>query len=368
MDGIECLNCGHVNPDDAIYCEECGVELSKPDPEPETDPAFFPVVADDDPETDVLNADAAAPEQPMTAESGESEVAQGGVEQEQGEPDDDATPYSPTLPWQSEPESPSDDVEAELIEAETTSPGPVETEVTEVLGQSPAPEQLGQEAFSSAANVAADPIGEDPMSDNPSDNPMDNAVQPTGANTNLELEAEPAAPIAAEFPTDPGSLEPEPEGSLETEESEDPDLLYSPGTVLDMPDEPEPEPIPPTPLPPMAMLIAEGGERFELPDLPVLYVGKPNDQIPVQVDLSGVAESEIISRVHAVIHRFKHEDQPETFFLEDAGSLNGTILNGEPLQAGTRHRKPLNPGDAVTFGRKRQITFRFEVETQEAEG
>ncbi len=257
-------------------------------------------------------------------------------------------PYSPTLPWQ---------VESEV---HATFPGVAESEATEALGARDEPDQPEQEVFSVAADLAADPIGEDPMSDNSSDNSMAKADQPAGANTNLELEAEPVAPIAAEDPTDPGS--PEPEGS------EDPDLIYSPGTVLDMPDEPEPEPIPPAPLPPMALLIADAGERFELPDLPVLYVGKPNDQIPVQVDLSGVAESEIISRVHAVIHRFKQEDQPETFFLEDAGSLNGTILNGEPLQAGTRHRKPLNPGDVVTFGRKRQITFRFEVETRETEG
>ncbi|NJL97974.1 MAG: FHA domain-containing protein [Synechococcaceae cyanobacterium SM2_3_2] len=301
MDGIECFHCGHVNSDDAIYCENCGVELSRPGLDPETDLAFFPVVAQnpetdepetdvpetDVPETDVPNADHSAPKPLLAPKSVEFEVAQRAVEQKQG--DQQALPYNPTLPWQ-----------------------------------------------------------------------MDKADQLAGVNTNLELEAEPAAPIPAKYPADSGSLEPEIEGS------EDPGLIYSPGTLLD---EPEPEPIPSVPLPPMALLIAEAGERFELPDLPVLYMGKPNDQIPVQVDLSRVAESEIISRVHAVIHRFKHEDQQdqaESFFLEDAGSLNGTFLNGEPLQPGTRHRKPLNPGDVVTFGRKRQITFRFEVETRAA--
>lgn len=114
-----------------------------------------------------------------------------------------------------------------------------------------------------------------------------------------------------------------------------------------------------------ASLIDEDGQAFELPLVPVVYVGKPNEEIPVHVDLSSVSDAEIISRVHAVIHRIERltpEDRLEiAYYVEDAGSMNGTSLNDDLLQPGTRYRKRLQSGDKITFGRKRQIHFRFQV-------
>jgi pSer/pThr/pTyr-binding forkhead associated (FHA) protein len=97
------------------------------------------------------------------------------------------------------------------------------------------------------------------------------------------------------------------------------------------------------------------GQRFDIPNEETVYVGKPNDEIAIQVDLSILPESDIISRVHAVIH---HEG--ENYYLEDAGSMNGTSLNQEAVRPGTRFRKLMQNGDIITFGRKRQVSFVFE--------
>lgn len=117
--------------------------------------------------------------------------------------------------------------------------------------------------------------------------------------------------------------------------------------------EPEPEPVAPE----AALVHTETGQRFEVPLENTIYIGKPNEEIPIQIDLSQLPESDIISRVHAVLH---HEG--DEYFLEDAGSMNGTSLNEEALRPGTRFRKKITPGDTITFGRKRQVSFRFEVE------
>lgn len=342
MDGIECLNCGHLNLADAIYCEECGVKLVRPAPEPLPEPVLEQNVAVESVEFEPLES----AEDPLVAEI------------EQG--------------------SETDDFEANDFEASNLSGGDAEepekmdrgsvTFLKEILSGSEAVDLNELEDVTGERadhlDLVADAVDVDP-------NPEDPVIDPTDP---AEESMPPVDPPMAEPMADVGTdLEPDSPGPG-LDGISDPeaavalmDLDDNPGTVLDMPDEPEPEPAPPEPKPPIAWLISETGDRFELPMLPILYLGKPNDEIPVQVDLSRVAESEIISRVHAVIHRINRDEQPEAFYLEDAGSLNGTILNGEPLQAGTRHRKLLKPGDTITLGRKRQINFRFQVEMEEPE-
>jgi uncharacterized Zn finger protein len=88
-----------------------------------------------------------------------------------------------------------------------------------------------------------------------------------------------------------------------------------------------------------------------------VYIGKPNPKTEIDFDLSQLPDSDIISRVHAVIHI--EEDE---FYLEDMGSLNGTSVNGEALKSG---RKRLRGGEMITFGHYRPVNLFFEIESPE---
>lgn len=100
-------------------------------------------------------------------------------------------------------------------------------------------------------------------------------------------------------------------------------------------------------------------ERVELPiGKNLVFLGKPNDEIPPDIDVMRFAGSEIVSRIHALIHNV----DDEAFYLEDAGSSNGTFLNDEPIKAGTRWRKRLQPGDTIALGKGGKVSFRFEIE------
>lgn len=94
---------------------------------------------------------------------------------------------------------------------------------------------------------------------------------------------------------------------------------------------------------------------LELPEgLAVMHVGKPNDRIPPDIDVSGFQDSEIVSRVHADIRM-----EADAYYLEDVGSANGTYVNNLPLPRGNRHR--LRPGDRVSFGKGDLVTFLFQL-------
>ena len=103
-----------------------------------------------------------------------------------------------------------------------------------------------------------------------------------------------------------------------------------------------------------SLLHVQTGTRIELPDLVVIHIGKPNDQIPPDIDVSGFPESEIVSRVHADIRV-----EAGIYYLEDTGSSNGTYVNHNPLSPGNRHR--LRPGDRISLGKGDKITFLFQL-------
>lgn len=102
-----------------------------------------------------------------------------------------------------------------------------------------------------------------------------------------------------------------------------------------------------------SLLHVQTGTTIELPNLTVIHLGKPNDQIPPDIDVSGFPESEIVSRVHA---DFRVE--AGVYYLEDMGSSNGTYVNHNPLSPGNRHR--LRPGDRISLGKGDKITFLFQ--------
>ncbi|MEG4321112.1 MULTISPECIES: FHA domain-containing protein [unclassified Microcoleus] len=95
--------------------------------------------------------------------------------------------------------------------------------------------------------------------------------------------------------------------------------------------------------------------QMELPhNLSVIHIGKPNDLVPPDIDVSGFANSEIVSRVHANLRV-----EGDACYLEDVGSSNGTYVNNTPLPKGNRHR--LRPGDRISLGKGDLVTFLFQM-------
>ncbi len=103
------------------------------------------------------------------------------------------------------------------------------------------------------------------------------------------------------------------------------------------------------------MLHIQTDTLIELPpNLSVVHIGKQNDRIPPDVDVSGFPNSEIVSRVHADIRV-----EGDTYYIEDVGSANGTYVNNLPLPHGNRHR--LRAGDRIALGKGDLVTFLFQI-------
>lgn len=103
------------------------------------------------------------------------------------------------------------------------------------------------------------------------------------------------------------------------------------------------------------LLHTQTGTLLELPPhLTVIHLGKPNDRIPPDVDVSGFPDSEIVSRIHADIRL-----EGDAFYIEDVGSANGTYVNNIPLPMGNRHR--LRSGDRIALGKGDKVTFVFQL-------
>jgi pSer/pThr/pTyr-binding forkhead associated (FHA) protein/ribosomal protein L40E len=90
------------------------------------------------------------------------------------------------------------------------------------------------------------------------------------------------------------------------------------------------------------------------PNLSVVHIGKQNERVPPDVDVSGFPNSEIVSRVHADIRI-----EGDTYYIEDVGSANGTYVNNLPLPHGNRHR--LRAGDRIALGKGDLVTFLFQI-------
>ncbi|MEH2252234.1 FHA domain-containing protein [Nostoc sp.] len=105
-----------------------------------------------------------------------------------------------------------------------------------------------------------------------------------------------------------------------------------------------------------ARLIHVQSDRLiELPqNFSVIHIGKPNDRIPPDIDVSGFPNSEVVSRIHADIRV-----EGDAHYVEDVGSSNGTYINNLPLLPGNRHR--LRPGDRISLGKGDLMTFLFQL-------
>jgi pSer/pThr/pTyr-binding forkhead associated (FHA) protein len=103
------------------------------------------------------------------------------------------------------------------------------------------------------------------------------------------------------------------------------------------------------------LLHVQTNTLIDLPqNLSVVHIGKPNDRIPPDVDVSGFPNSEIVSRIHSDIRV-----EGDNYYIEDVGSSNGTYINNLPLLPGNRHR--LRPGDRIALGKGDLMTLLFQL-------
>ncbi|MEH2324387.1 MAG: FHA domain-containing protein [Nostoc sp.] len=103
------------------------------------------------------------------------------------------------------------------------------------------------------------------------------------------------------------------------------------------------------------LIHVQSDRLIELPqNLSVIHIGKPNDRIPPDIDVSGFPNSEVVSRIHADIRV-----EGDAHYVEDVGSSNGTYINNSPLLPGNRHR--LRPGDRISLGKGDLMTFLFQI-------
>lgn len=103
------------------------------------------------------------------------------------------------------------------------------------------------------------------------------------------------------------------------------------------------------------LLHAQSNTLISMPEAQtIVHIGKPNDRVPPDINVSVFSSAEVVSRVHAAIHI-----EGGHFFVEDVGSANGTYLNNMPLTPSTRYR--LRVGDRITLGKGELMTFIFKM-------
>lgn len=90
-------------------------------------------------------------------------------------------------------------------------------------------------------------------------------------------------------------------------------------------------------------------------NLSVVNIGKQNDSIPPNIDVSSLINAEVVSRIHAKIWV-----QGDAYFIENVGSANGTFLNNTKLETRTRYH--LSSGDKIDLGKGNLVTFIFQFE------
>ncbi|WP_414577974.1 FHA domain-containing protein [Anabaena sp. CCY 9402-a] len=218
------------------------------------------------------------------------------------------------------------------------------------------------------ALVTPDPIP-DPMLEllQPNAFGIDPGVSPLPPT---EMAAPPVAPpvmpnpVEAEITPPPAPPVVIPEEREEAIPTAPPEPAPAPVQVVEEPTPtPAPQPVvaPPSPARTQlqqitALLVHVQSDReIELPpSLSVIHIGKPNDRIPPDIDVSGFSNSEIVSRIHADIRM-----EGDSHYIEDVGSSNGTYINNLPLLPGNRHR--LRPGDRISLGKGDLMTFLFKL-------
>ncbi|MEL6814054.1 MAG: FHA domain-containing protein [Cyanobacteria bacterium J06598_3] len=316
---ITCPNCNHQNPDGALQCEACYTPL----------PALI-----------------ACPSCNAQVQADASFCGQCGHDLRSltapGAASESATTGNTEAPFESP--APSGVSMSEMKTQNFSVPTGAETPAAS-SGQSgnlpgDLPENLANEVEFPDL-VAPDPLIElDPVGSSPS-----------GTPPIPEPEAHPAISTSAINPP-------------EATPSATPDLAMPEPQNAESPATTPPAPVPSAPPRPNATQLQVVTARLrhvqtdtliEIPtQLSVVRIGKPNDQTPPDIDVSGFPDSEVVSRVHGNLRV-----EGDVYYLEDVGSSNGTYINGLPLPAGNRHR--LRPGDRIALGKGDKVSFTFET-------
>ena len=203
--------------------------------------------------------------------------------------------------------------------------------------------------------VVPEPLVEpETVSSSPAAEPDNSESLPTVGTVN-----EPPEVFVNEPSPEPASAS---EPALESEAASAPEAapISEPVAPPPTPPVPAPAPTPPNAATQLQTLTArlrqvQTNTPIEIPrQLSVVRIGKPNDQTPPDIDVSGFPDSEVVSRVHANLRV-----EGDVYYLEDVGSSNGTYINGLPLPAGNRHR--LRPGDRIALGKGDKVSFIFET-------
>ena len=99
----------------------------------------------------------------------------------------------------------------------------------------------------------------------------------------------------------------------------------------------------------------QSNTSFDLPaNVSSIHIGKPNERILPEIDVSDLPNSSVVSRVHACIYI-----EGSSYFIEDSGSANGTHVNQSFLTPLTRYQLTL--GDRIDLGKEGNFTFLFQV-------
>ncbi len=347
---IVCPNCNHPNPDGAVQCEACYTPLPTTSHCPncgatvQADAAFCGQCGYN------LHSNAA----PAVATSVATVAPDIPVEVPQlVEPDPllellqpnslgihpDPNPNQP-------PASPLPPTAISVTQVEAAAPAPAQAPAP---APAPAPEIPPQ---APVPTVAVQPVVSQPEAPAPAPEPAPAPVV-MEAPAQVVMEAPTPDPIPAPAPMVMEAPTPDPEPA--------PVAMEAPAPA------PEPEPIAAAPTPGSSasmtqlqqvtarLFHVQSDRAIELPQtLSVIHIGKPNDRIPPDVDVSGFSNSEIVSRIHADIRV-----EGDFHYVEDVGSSNGTYINNSPLLPGNRHR--LRPGDRISLGKGDLVTFIFQL-------
>ncbi|OKH17269.1 FHA domain-containing protein [[Limnothrix rosea] IAM M-220] len=92
-----------------------------------------------------------------------------------------------------------------------------------------------------------------------------------------------------------------------------------------------------------------------IPDTSIVHIGKPNDRVTTEIDLSRYPDGDVVSRMHANLWTENGQD----YFLLDVGSSNGTFVNGKMLTP--KQKITLKNGDRLDFGRDQKVSLIFEM-------
>ena len=308
---VSCPNCGASVQTDATFCGQCGFNLQAENSV--ATPSLDETTVKSSPNLDL--EEITLPEEISASSDVDNDLDM--------MPETDisfpvASAQFDSSPWD-EPEE--NQTEAQTAELPTGFP---EAETTESISYvvEPAETHFAEAEFGSNSEMEATLPSESLDLDLPDNSPD---FKPLEVETNRSLEPEPAKPeeraIAQNLSTSAVSMA----GATQ--------LQIQKATLLHL----------------------QSNTSIEIPsNLDVVHFGKPNGQIPPDIDVSGFPDSEVVSRVHADIRI-----EGDAYYVEDTGSSNGTYINHAPLQRGNRHR--LRNGDRVALGKGDLVTFIFQL-------